>query len=209
MKLKLISIILFLVIMAALPISVVKCNFTNSDSGNSEIKNNVSEPSDSKQINDQKTLLCGLVAAQYDESYCDETIRAIAILMQSDYDAEPQKFHLKNKDIYLSKNEAENSIKEKYSDFEKAVNSVSEIKITKDNKTLYIPFAKISNGQTITDKEYDYLSPVASPWDCFNVNYEPENKCAGVSLCGLDYLCKSGMTAEEALKWYLPEFEIG
>lgn len=110
MKLKLISIILFLVIMAALPISVVKCNFTNSDSGNSEIKNNVSEPSDSKQINDKKTLLCGLVAAQYDESYCDETIRAIAILMQSDYDAEPQKFDL-NKDIYLSKDEAENSIK--------------------------------------------------------------------------------------------------
>ena len=113
MKLKLISIILFLVIMAALPISIVKCNFTNSDSGNSKIKNNVSEPSDSKQINDKKTLLCGLVAAQYDESYCDETIRAIAILMQSDYDAEPQKFNLENKDIYLSKDEAENSIKEK------------------------------------------------------------------------------------------------
>lgn len=194
--------------MAALPITIVKCNFTNNDSGNTEIKNNESVPSDSKNFKYKKELLCGLVAAQYDESYCDETIKAITILMKSNYDAEPQKFDLNNKNMYLSRDEAENSIKEKYSDFEETVNSVSEIKITKDNKTLYIPFAKISNGQTIADKEYEYLSPVASPWDCFNVNYESESKCTGVSLCGLDYLCKSGMTAQEALKWYLSEFEI-
>lgn len=209
MKLKLISIILFLVIMAILPLTVVKCSFSNCNSEYSDIKNDDSEHINNEQANDKNALLCGLVAAQYDESYCDKTIKAIAILMQSDYDAEPQKFDLKNKDIYLSKDEAGNSVKEKYSDFEKAVNSVSEIKITKGDKPLYIPFAKISNGQTIADNEYDYLSPVASPWDCFNVNYEPESKCTGVSFCGVDYLCRGGMTAEEALKWYLPEFEIG
>lgn len=209
MKSKILSVILFLVIMAVLPLSVINCSFVNSDSKNTKIENNENKSSKNELIDDKKTLLYGLVAAQYDESYCDETIKAIAILMQSDYDTEPQKFDLSNKSMYLSDEEVENSIISKCSDFKITVDSVSEIEILKDNKALYIPFTKISNGQTITDKEYNYLFSVASPWDCFNANYTPESKCVGVSICGLDYLCKNGMTAEEALKWYLPEFSIG
>lgn len=209
MKFKLISVLLFLVIMATLPLAVVKCNFKSNNSEYINTENDENKHVNNEQDDDINVLLCGFIAAQYDESYCEETVKAVAILMQTDYDVKPQKFDLDNKNIYLSKDKADNSVKEKYSDFEKAVSSVSEIKITKNNKTLYIPFSKISNGQTVTDKEYDYLSPVASPWDCFNINYNAESNCVGVSLCGLDYLCKNGMSAQEALKWYLPEFEIG
>ena len=70
---------------------------------------------------------------------------------------------------------------------------------------LSVPFAPCSNGNT---QASGTLGSVASPWDCFSPRYDPQNQCSGVSLDGVDYLCKNGLDKEEAIRWYLPEVKI-
>ena len=58
------------------------------------------------------------------------------------------------------------------------------------------------------NENYKYIHSVASPWDCYQTDFDANAECVGVSLSGIDYLCKNGYSAEEALLWYLPDFEI-
>ena len=66
----------------------------------------------------------------------------------------------------------------------------------------------ISNGCTAVSAEFPYLSPIASPWDCLNAQADEQAACIGVSLCGVDYLCERGYSAEQALCYYLPGFTV-
>lgn len=78
-----------------------------------------------------------------------------------------------------------------------------------EGNIVYIPIADSSPGYTVTDKTYPYILSVASPWDKFDENYNQNNTYpCGVSVNGIEYLCQSGSTCEEALKWYLPNFII-
>lgn len=201
MKQRFIFIGVFLVVMAMLPFTVVKCSF-------SDLKTNSAlASSDTVPLNDKNKIICGLVAALYDDSYCTETIRAITILLSTDYDVDSDSFDLENKEVYVSENYLNGSEKDFYTEIEKIVNSNLEFSILKNGEKLYIPYSKTSNGLTVKG-EYEYLCSVASPWDCFEGNFDENTECAGVSLSGIDYLCKNGMNAIQALKWYLPDFEI-
>ncbi len=74
---------------------------------------------------------------------------------------------------------------------------------------VYIPLVKISSGHTVTSDEYPYIQEVASPWDTLEdgFNIDKQDQC-GISVAGIEYLCKNSSTAEEAISWYLPDFEI-
>lgn len=77
------------------------------------------------------------------------------------------------------------------------------------NNIVYIPVVSFSHGYIATNDEYPYIEAVASPWDtlCAEYNDSKKSEC-GVSLYGIEYLCKSHSDAESALRWYLPDFEM-
>lgn len=137
-------------------------------------------------------LICRVVCLNCKDSYSDETIKAIIRIIKTNIAAGTEYKADYNSDTELSKR------------INKILNSELELYYIK-NKLCTIPFSICSNGNTVSDKQYPYLSPVASPWDCFSSDYSADNSCVGVSLDGVDYLCKNGMSAEHALRWYLPE----
>ena len=85
MKVKILSITVFLLIMALLPFAAAKCSFLDFNSVQS-VSTADSIPDDNNTEDDSyEKVLCGLVAAKYNDNYCDETIKAIAILLNTDY----------------------------------------------------------------------------------------------------------------------------
>lgn len=210
MKMKVIAIALMLVLMAILPFAATKCGTeieaetTMSTADNAKNENKATENVNS----DKDKAVCGLVAALYKSDYSAETVKAIAILLNNDYSLQPDKFNLSNSDVCIYKKNADNSIKEVYSQIETIVGSATDLLIYSNGKNVYVPYSPVSNGNTVSDESCDYIISVASPWDCFSENYDKNAECAGVSIEGLDYLCKNGMCAEEALSWYLPKCEI-
>ena len=151
---------------------------------------------------DSYNQVISITLTMIDEDFCDEGI--LAALAIADNNVKfleenkivPDTFSEKNKNAKL-----EQKIKELY--------KKTDIQISFNNKRVYIPAVKLSKGYTETTEEYSYIRSVASPWDCFDESYVyNKDYPAGVSMKGIDYLCKDGMNFEEALKWYLPDFEI-
>ena len=87
-------------------------------------------------------------------------------------------------------------------------NSNKEVYIQKNGEKLTIPYSEISNGATVENDAYPYIYSTASAWDCLDSGFDKNAECAGVSLKGVDYLCRHGFSAEQALLHYLPGFEI-
>lgn len=101
----------------------------------------------------------------------------------------------------------------KYSDsfFEelKTLYSENEYILLYDNKQVAIPMVPQNGGFTATSDEYPYIESVASPWDTFSNNYiRGAIYPCGVSIYGIEYLCRQGLNWQEALMWYLPSFTI-
>lgn len=198
---------LLLILMALLPFTAVKC----SDGTKNEIKltsSTVNSKSGNNNNADTNEILVGLTAAICNENFSDEAIKAIAILINTDYEVSPDYFDLEDKEIYLSENTLYNSQKEYYSRVEEIVKSMNKKNLTVKNKKVLIPYSQISCGRTLDSEDCEYITSVASPWDCFSQSYDENAECIGVSIIGINYLCQSGASAEKALKWYLPEFEI-
>lgn len=205
---KILACTLLLVLMALLPFTAVKCsnrgsktevNLTSS-TGKTDNNTNVSD--------DSNEILVGLTAAVCNGNFCDEAIKAIAILLNTDYKANSDNFDLENKEVYLSKDTLDNSEKEYYSKVENIVNSMDKKTLTLGNEKVFIPYSDISCGYTLDSEDCEYITSVASPWDCFSQEYDENAECIGVSVNGINCLCQNGASAEQALKWYLPHFEI-
>lgn len=178
MKIKLILTVVFFLLMAALPLGFMVVTIHNTEETQKE--------SNTNKINE--------VASLCSDSFCDDAIKAVAILHKTNTTAGNNQ----------TKAGSNNSNSELYNRVESIYNSNGEI-LTFKNKAVAIPYSQCSNGFTITDNRYPYLEAVASPWDRFSKSYSESLNCEGVSINGLDYLCKKGMSAEEALKWYLPQ----
>ena len=147
-----------------------------------------------------------MVAAKYNENYCEETLKALAIIHYTNYIVSPDSYDLSDIDICLPESKAENSVKENYNKIKSAVSSVYKKTLCADGKAFYIPFCDFTNGKTSTNSEHPYLTAVASPWDSY-ANAD-DGEYYGVSLNGINYLCNDGYSYEEALQWYLPNFKI-
>ncbi len=203
MKKKISAIILIFMLMALLPFAAARCsgkiaNGTTAMSPQSTVDS-------IQKTDDYCSLLSALTAAKYKDSYSLETVKALAIILNTNYRENPKKF---TDDDFLFRDKASGNLLEVYSKIENTVNSVKEKTLCKNNKAFYIPFAESSNGVTCKSSDYSYIQAVASPWDCFQKNFDKSAQCVGVSLSGIDYLCKNGASAEEALLWYLPDFDI-
>lgn len=224
MRIKVIFIIIFLLTMAFLPIIVSKCTATKTTAASVSTADYAEKPTDNSTENSEKSTikpqqesseskaeltdaeLCGMVAANYDESYCEETLKALAVILYTNYCLAPDDYDLKDSRICILESDAENSVKENYNTIKSAVSAVYKKALCSNGKVLYIPFTSSTNGKTSSSSEYPYLTAVASPWDSYS-NANDDEHC-GVSLNGINYLCNDGYSYAQALQWYLPDFTI-
>ena len=208
MRQKIIFIIVLLLVMATLPLAISK-NFTKNISKQTfSEKDKQSETFNENSQDFTKETLASLVAAQYRDEYNEETLKAIAVIIHTNYKTKPDSFNFDDSDIYISESDADSSLKENYHKIKTAVDGVYEKTLCQNDKAFYIPYSYLSNGTTKTDEEFPYIQSVASPWDCYSNEYDEDSDCVGISLYGLNYLCKKGYVYASALKWYLPDFEI-
>lgn len=105
------------------------------------------------------------------------------------------------------KKNASGSIKDVYGEIKKPLR-VQKQNAPQKQRSVVCSYSETSNGTTYKNENYRYIHSVASPWDCYQTDFDANAECVGVSLSGIDYLCKNGYSAEEALLWYLPDFEI-
>lgn len=187
--------------MATVPIITIKY----SDDADKSSNSSADTPA---EINDKNYIITGLTAALCNENFSEESIRAAAILISNNYSVKPNDFDLTDKNIFLDEKYVDDSNKDYYSKVKKVVNSLEELSITADNKSIFIPYSTVSSGYTLNSDESNYIVSVASPWDCFSSEYSNDSKCIGVSIYGINYLCSNGTSAEEALKWYLPKLQF-
>ena len=184
MKVRIILAGVFFLLMAALPIGFLAENRASAG----------------KQTTTEKTSYAeqavAATAALCEAADSDEVIKAVAILQKTN--AAVKK--LPDTADYHSDNEL-------YKRVNRIYHSNIEI-LSYQNKPVYIPCAPCSNGFTEADGNTPYLEAVASPWDCFCAQYRKDLCCEGVSVNGVRALCRRGLSAEEALLWYLPRLSI-
>ena len=141
---KILACALLLVLMALLPFTAVKCS-SGTDKIESKLTSITNETKiDTKSSDNNNELLVGLTSAICNEKFCDEAIKAIAILMNTDYEINPEYFDLDDKEVYLSAKELNNSDKEFYSRVESIVNSMDKKILTVENENVFIPYSQIS-----------------------------------------------------------------
>ena len=205
---KILACALLLVLMALLPFTAVKCSTNGSKSENTLTSSTGTTKTNTKSSDDTNEILVGLTSALCNENFSSDAIKAITILINTDYLVNPEYFDLEDKTVYVSKDELDNSEKEYYLKVENIVKSIDKKTLTVKNKKVFIPYSQLSCGYTLDSEDCEYITSVASPWDCFSKEYDENAECIGVSINGINYLCQNGASAEQALKWYLPEFEI-
>ena len=135
-----------------------------------------------------------------EEDFCEQALIAVLAIAKNNITANNIKI--------TADMEKTDYNKELYSKLEKLYEK-ADLSISCKGETVYIPTATLSKGYTEADDSYPYMKSVASPWDCTNKNFVYEKEYPeGISLHGINYLCNEGMSAKEALKWYLPDFDI-
>lgn len=184
MKNKIIITGLFFVLMAVLPLSFIVKPVKPADAESKTVK----------KTNEYSYIAA--VANLCGDGYCDEAIRALAILEKTNAAAGQ-----------AAGEGADNSGTEIYKRAENIYNSNKEI-LLYEGKAVAVPVEVCSNGFTEADGDKAYIEAVASPWDAFSKRYSSKLSCRGVSADGVNYLCQSGMSAEEALRWYLPKLTV-
>lgn len=190
MKFKMLMIVFFFALMAAVPMMLI------GGAVKPIMHQDETATISTEKLSDEE-IVCQTVASLCNEEFNDEAIKAVTVLVKNDYHLQPEYFENSN---YNSNKEIYNKVKKYY-------NSDTAIR-NNDLQKCFVPYSDCSNGFTYSDNSYTYLDGVASPWDCYSEYYNENNKCIGVSLNGIKYLCNEGLTAEEALLWYLPKLSI-
>lgn len=184
MKKKIAAIFCLLLIMGMLPLTVVSLSGKSSENGCSTADSS----SDLHKISAYAANMCN-------SDFCDEALKAALIIARTNY-------------LSGQKDNENYSDKELYNKINNIYNSENELYLSYNGEAKFIPHSFCSNGTTTKSEKYGYITPVASPWDCGCAEFSKDNKCEGVSMYGINYLCNKGYSAEEALKHYLPRFEI-
>ena len=169
--------------MAFIPFAAVRIANTEANGSTADSADNAAS---------ERERVCGIASSHCKSGHCDETLKAVLSIVLTD---------LKSGASFAENN----SDKEIYNKLMKLYDSAEELKI--NGRTEYLPFSTCSQGNTVSDPRYPYLSPAASPWDRFSDEYADAAPCSGVSVEGVDYLCKNGKTAKEALKYYIPAID--
>ena len=179
MKKRITAVILAIALMALIPMFIVK-NSAFEDIGKAIYSD--------KEI---KTNLTEAMLYEYREEYCDNGLKALGIILNSQIKAGKSP---KTAD-------RESFIKKYGDDTYKKLNKISEsvngeYAVYKE-KALALPYSYLSKGL----KKYGNNS--CNPWDRLKKDYKTAKN--GISLNSVNKLCENGLTAEEALLSFLSE----
>lgn len=183
MKDKFLLIFSFFLLMASLPL-LLTVHYTRT-----------SPAVGTKDEAEKESAALSYMASLCREEDSDEMLRAVAIILKSNDmagEALPNAAHTG----------AAPSFKERV---QSVYHSNLEILAYQD-KPAAVPVCQSSGGVTAKG-DRPYLCAAASPWDAFDSTDSREG-CTGVSLNGLRHLCALGLTAEEALRWYVPRLQV-
>lgn len=157
-----------------------------------------------------KKDLYGFVCKNFRQEYDTETIKALAVILQSNYSFN-RKYRIKTNDTYMSKNDFyekyENNAEKYYTKIKNASDSVYKVQIKLNGKNIYIPYNYVLKDNK-SNKKYHYLKNCATPWDCLNTQYKKSDKLYGISLNTLNKLCKNNYSYEEALLYFTKNVDI-
>ena len=191
---RLVSLLLIVSIFIAVPLISVEL-----------FRNKAPSPSKKSAPKSRTEILTAQLAAEFSEDYCDEALEAIAIVLNSNYDA-------KNPAV-SDRREAQISRQaflKKYTNGELYYSKLENIVAKTNGKTLkycgetvYIPLTELSAGYTVPSKDYPYLKAAPSPWDVLEKSVGKNTAQTAVSLNGINELCKSGLSAAQALRHYI------
>ncbi len=190
MKSRIAAIICLLILMALIPAAVVGMSGNN-------IKMTSSTPDTAVKSDDKSQTVINTAVSLCGKDFCDEALKAALIIAESNY--------LSGTKMKTNDNSSD---KELYNRVEQIYNSNNKIYFTYNEKAVYIPCSACSNGATVTSGKYEYICPVASPWDCDCPEYNKDIACEGISMYGVNYLCEKGYSAEDSLEYYLPKLKI-
>ena len=142
-----------------------------------------------------------LVCAGYRDEYCAEAIKALVIILNSNYKAKKNKFSEKD---FMSKEKFVKKYGEnKYSFIEKTVDELKEKTIKYKKETVYTPLFFLSDGYIMKNQEYPQLKNCACPWDKLSDSFEECGNINGISMNTVNELCKKGASYKEAIKWFI------
>ena len=133
-------------------------------------------------------------AQTIDSGFTDEAVKAVIIILQTNYKCDKSMF-------------ADTKAVKKGYDYSKIEKYVKELKgacILYKGKAAPVPYFMYSKGSTSAGKKYPYLRNAASPWDTLRGGSGSQ----GVSLNGINELCKLGLSCKEALSHYLRDVTI-
>lgn len=155
-----------------------------------------------------KEDMYGFVGKKFKTEYSVETLKAITIILQSNYSYK-EKLPDKNNN-YIDKEsfckKYGSNGKKYYNRIKTAVNAVYGKVILHKGKKIYVPYRYVINSGSGT--KYTYLKKSATPWDCLNKKYKSFKSSYGISLNTINQLCHSGFTYKEALNYFLNNTQI-
>lgn len=162
---------------------------------------NIPKSSDNESSAQKDTELTDMLAYEYNENYCKEGLKAVAIILNSNYKA-GEKAKTMSKKEFLKKYK---NGKNYYSNLEKLSEELKDRYITYKGKAVKVPYFFITDGSC--KAEEPYLKNTANPWDLLSAKYTFDAK-SGVSLNSINEMCKKGMSSEEALERYFKNVKI-
>lgn len=199
MKEKIIGFVLVLTLMAGIPL------FTSQN----KVLNEITTKYLSGKSYSDKEIAYSMVCAKFKKEYNFETLKATAVILYSNYKY-LGKIDYNDKKEFLTKKQFckkySNQGEKYYLKIKKAVDEVYEKCITYKGKVAYIPCFHCGVGYTKSSKKYPYINNAASPWDLLEKNRT--NKKVGISLNGINNLCKNGNSYKQALSRYLNNVKI-
>ena len=151
-----------------------------------------------------KNQVCELLSNEFRTEYNTETLKVLAIILQSNYKAD--KFTLE----YMSKDDFYNKYGEKsdeyYKKIKEAANKTYKKIILHKKSEIYIPYSYVLKSST-DNSDMKYFKNVATPWDCLRAEYTA-GATEGISLNSVNQLCKNGYSYEKALNYFMNDIEI-
>lgn len=189
MRTKVIFIIIFLLTMAFLPIIISKCSSPQTAVTSNSTADKATEPVTANEPSKNETIvetttesvakensesekspltesdLCGMVAAKYNENYCEETLKALTIILYTNYIVFPDSYDLSDIDICLPESKAENTVKENYNKIKSAVSSVYKKRSAQTAKRFIYLFAILPTAklqQTANIRTLPLLPPLGT-----------------------------------------------
>ncbi len=156
------------------------------------VKNNAAKDIE-KVFNSKKEntfVLAEALAYEYKKEYSDETLKALALILNSNYKA-GVKLKTMPKNDFIKKHGEKN-----YSKLENTAKEFEDKCLVYKGKAAPVPYAFVTSGKTEGNKKYPYIKNTACPWDALS---KRSDESAAVSLNSINKLCGLGLSYTEAL----------